>query len=504
MDPARALAALARLKQGGPYTPDEAMRLAESTAAAFLAYQAAAGGYLGEAIALLAEWATSADPALSRAGLHGLFPCLIERLGDAFEPAACALYNRLFAQVIQHCRRLPAGAPIDRLLRRFGLLSEDDLLERAARVRAPQGFDRERAHQLQRVFVLSRVTIGADVAVTSVILAALKQVCPQARLTLVAAPKVQQLFAGDPGVSLCPLEYARGGGLLERLESWRRAVEVIQAEVATLRPWEYLIVDPDSRLTQLGLLPLVADAAPYVFFESRSYRAGNRQKIGELTAHWAHRLFGAAPLLYPYCAPSPSDQAFARHVVGAIRRRGAGPVVSLNLGVGANPRKRLSDAFEQGLLARLLREGATVILDEGGEPEEAARGEALRLACAARGYGTAALDESSATLNALASAQNVSLLTWHGGIGRFAALIAQSDLYVGYDSAGQHIAAALGVPTIDIFTGFSSPRMPQRWAPHGPGAVHMVVIDDGERESPTKWEAVADEVLACVRQVRRR
>ena len=32
---------------------------------------------------------------------------------------------------------------------------------------------------------------------------------------------------------------------------------------------------------------------------------------------------------------------------------------------------------------------------------------------------------------------------WNGSFAAFAALIAESDLYVGYDSAGQHAAAAL-------------------------------------------------------------
>jgi ADP-heptose:LPS heptosyltransferase len=178
-------------------------------------------------------------------------------------------------------------------------------------------------------------------------------------------------------------------------------------------------------------------------------------------------------------------------------------VVSLNLGVGANPRKRLGDAFEYQLLARLLREGATVILDRGDEPEEGERVEALGLACAANGYGTVALSETAADLHQLASVQNVRVLTWHGGIGRFAALIGQSDLYIGYDSAGQHIATALGVPTIDIFTGFSSPRMPWRWAPHGPGAVRMVVMDEGEKQNPSRLEAVIEEVIAYLKQAAR-
>jgi ADP-heptose:LPS heptosyltransferase len=114
-----------------------------------------------------------------------------------------------------------------------------------------------------------------------------------------------------------------------------------------------------------------------------------------------------------------------------------------------------------------------------------------------------AVSETSADLSRLASVQNVRLLIWHGGIGRLAALIGQSDLYIGYDSAGQHIAAALGVPTVDIFTGFSSPRMPRRWAPHGPGAVHMVVLDEGERQNLARLEAVVDEVTAYMKQSQR-
>ena len=41
---------------------------------------------------------------------------------------------------------------------------------------------------------------------------------------------------------------------------------------------------------------------------------------------------------------------------------------------------------------------------------------------------------------------------------------------MGYDSAGQHVAAACGVPLISIFAGFPAPRMFHRWRPSGPRA----------------------------------
>jgi len=498
MELEHAFADFRRLAQAGTLTGEKAKQVAEEAAAAFLEYFTVSGGYLGEAIALLSDLATSEDAALRHAGVHGLFPCLVEPLGDAFEATACALYDRLFAQVIQQCRQLPAGAALDAALHRFGLATEREILARAARIRVPRRLDGEQGRRIRRAYVLSRVTIGADIAVTSVVLAALKRFCPQAQLTLVGSPKVQQLFAGDASVNLCGLEYPRSGGLFDRLDGWLKAVDVIQRDTTGLQASEYLIIDPDSRLTQLGLLPLLRDESAYVFFESRSYQAGELQKISELTAHWLHSMCGVDLPIYPYCAPSAADVAFARRVVEATRAHSRGPVVSLNLGVGANPRKRLPDPFEHRLLGCLLQEGATVILDKGGEPEEAARVEALRVGCAGS-YGTVALSETSADLDLVASAPTPRLLTWQGGIGRFAALIGQSDLYVGYDSAGQHIAAALGVPTVDIFTGFSSPRMPQRWAPHGPGPVHLLVLEEAEKANPRRLQTLVEEVVGYLK-----
>jgi ADP-heptose:LPS heptosyltransferase len=57
--------------------------------------------------------------------------------------------------------------------------------------------------------------------------------------------------------------------------------------------------------------------------------------------------------------------------------------------------------------------------------------------------------------------------THDGAFAPFAAQIARSRLYVGYDSAGGHVASACGVPSITIFAGFVSERMFQRWRPAG-------------------------------------
>ena len=48
------------------------------------------------------------------------------------------------------------------------------------------------------------------------------------------------------------------------------------------------------------------------------------------------------------------------------------------------------------------------------------------------------------------------------GIGDLAALISHSDEFIGYDSACQHIAASLAIPTYTVFAGSNNPRFIRR------------------------------------------
>jgi ADP-heptose:LPS heptosyltransferase len=113
--------------------------------------------------------------------------------------------------------------------------------------------------------------------------------------------------------------------------------------------------------------------------------------------------------------------------------------------VGENQAKRLPDPFEEELLRLLASTGAPLWIDKGAGGEEAQRVER-------------ALERAGA--GAIAN-------LWDGPFAGFAAIIAGSRLYVGYDSAGQHVAAAAGVPLISVFAGFPAPRMFERWRPVG-------------------------------------
>lgn len=270
------------------------------------------------------------------------------------------------------------------------------------------------------VAVLSRITLGADVAVTSVVLDCVKRRFPGARIWFVGPKKNYELFEEDSRISHFEFSYPRTASLRERVEAAR-----------SLRlPDEALVIDPDSRITQLGLVPVCLERN-YFFFESRSYGEETRDPLPVLTARWCREVFGLEGCR-AYVAP---------------RRTLEGANTAVSLGTGGNLRKGLSAEFERDLLARLAARGS-VLIDKGAGGEEAERVER-----AIRGLG---------------------VRVWNGSFAAFAGAIVDSCAYVGYDSAGQHVAAASGVPLTVYFVGAINARFRDRWRPYGRGRVELV------------------------------
>jgi ADP-heptose:LPS heptosyltransferase len=188
-----------------------------------------------------------------------------------------------------------------------------------------------------------------------------------------------------------------------------------------------VVIDPDSRLTQLGLLPVCPEER-YCFFESRAYGSETGYALPELASAWAAETFGI-------------HGAKSYVALGATAGEPGG--IAINLGVGENPAKRLPDPFEEELLRMLAGTGERILIDKGAGGEEARRVEL-------------AVQRSGARAT-----------YWEGSFAGFASIVAGSRLYVGYDSAGQHVAAAAGVPLVSVFAGFPAPRMFERWRPVG-------------------------------------
>lgn len=365
-------------------------------------------GYLRELVAR----ASSGDAELAAFASKALFGILIEGLADRFEPALCDAYASLFARVLEQIRGIDPASLM-------------------ARYRALQSPDKMPANP-ERVIVLSRVTLGADVAITSILLDAAKQKFPKAAIGLAGSHKAWELFEKDPRIHHVPVPYPRSGTLRGRLAPWAD-LDRIASEPGTL------VLDPDSRLTQLGMLP-VGDPARYLWFPSRSFGGGSADSLPALAARWVRGRLGVDEAV-PYIAPK-----FRFNFEGQR-------IAAVSLGVGENPAKRMDEEFEAGLLRLLASNMDAVIADRGAGGEEAARVER-------------AIARSGAEIG-----------IHDGAFASFAALIAASSFYAGYDSAGQHVAAALGVPMATVFKGYVSERMFQRWYPDGPGPRTVIRVE---------------------------
>lgn len=450
-------------------------RLARQIALSFLDRYYFNDHHEAEYIRLLCEMATFFEREdFNKAGSSALFGIIIEGLCDDFEELQTEEYNRVMSRVIDFCRRAPGGERLDRQLDAFGLERWEDLFERIEGIRARSGSKARLVSPPRKIVLLSRVTIGADVAVTSVLVQRLGNLFPAAEIVLLGNGKLREIYGGNPRIRIHEVDYSRRGNLVERFNSWFAVRSAIEAELENLTAGEVIVVDPDSRLSQLGVLPVIDDDR-YLFFNSRGNDAyPKKMSIAELANHWVNEVLEPGTFCHPRVWPSPSTLETAGGFAAALRHAGCRRLIVVNLGVGGNARKRLGDVFEERMIHRLVEEpGTVVLLDQGFGEEELARSRTLIRSAQWRGLATEATVFGTLKPPYLSSG----LIAISAGIGEIAALIAHSDEFVGYDSACQHIAAALGVPTFTIFAGSNNPRFIRRWSPCGPNRSEIIHVD---------------------------
>jgi len=387
-------------------------------------------------VAQLASLALDEDEAVALIASRQLFGTLVEGLADRFEPALCDAYAGLFPQVIAQAT---PGLESVALTARY---------KEVRRVRPP-------SFEPADVYVPSRVTLGADIAVTSIIMDGARQRFPNARLWFAGPRKAWELFEGSSW-SFLEVPYGRTAMLRDRLGAFEPLRSALD------RPG-VLLLDPDSRLTQLGVLPVCAAEAHHLF-ESRGFGGDSDATLPALARLWVRQTLGvesAEPWFHPRVS-----HTLPGHKVAAV-----------SFGIGENPAKRVADPFEEQTLRYLLESGWQVLLDTGvpgGEEDRRVRATVARLGAAGQ-----------------------SIALHEGSFASFASFIAGAGLYVGYDSAGQHVAAALDVPLVSIFGGFSCERMLQRWLPDGPGVKRVIAVGEQGVEDLIRQTCEAIDVVSA-------
>lgn len=453
--------------------------LAKQIALSFLDHYFYNDRYRSDYIELLCEMANSAvTPEISSAASAALFGIIVEGLCDDFEELNARTYNRVMSEVISHQRKTASGRNLNTVLNEFELHNSNDLFQRIEKIRAASSNPLpEKLTPPEKIIVLSRVTLGADVAITSIVIQHLQKLFPKARIALLGGNKLRDLFGGHDQLLIRNVDYCCHGSLGDRLDVWHAVRNTIAAESEELTPGKMMIVDPDSRLSQLGIFPLADPATPYLFFDSRGCNNHTRRAtMAQLTNNWLFALFGHSDFHYPKVWLQNNDREKAQALCDRLRKQGCRHIITINFGVGGNERKQLKPEAETKLVRQLLTTPDTVvILDKGAGYTEQKRAETLAAKISVAGVKTR---ETSVTeVNRNCTIKH-GLLSVSANIGEMAALIGCADEYIGYDSAGQHIAAAEGIPTCTVFAGSNNPDFVRRWCATGPkGKTRLVHVD---------------------------
>ena len=470
--------------------------LSQRVASSFIDRYYYSDEYNQEYVQLLCEMATHfGEPALNQLATGALFGTVIERLCDDFEELETETYNRLICQVTRFLCELPEGGDIKTGLESFGLDDAGKLFDRIESIRINP--DRRIPGDLKpnKILVLSRITIGADVAITSVICQRLARHFPDAVISVIGNEKLRQVFAPDSGIRVHELHYPRRGDLLERFLVWLRLLREVRQEIAGLSTSEYLLLDPDSRLTQLGVLPL-APLENYRFFNSRGKQGyPAKAAVSELTNLWLDHILGEGEHCYPSIWIDSGVKRAATELRELIDPSHSATLITINFGVGGNARKMVPGGFERELVCELLNDAKVkIILDLGFGDEERQRSEAVL--SAAREQGIVIQEVSFADLRKVNG--DTQLLGVNCSIGAIAACIARSDEFIGYDSACQHIAAAEGIRTFTIFAGANNARFIRRWHAGGNNTSEIIHVD-----TISKHEKIVNgEIIARLQDLR--
>ncbi len=431
-----------------------------------------------QAARAIADTANSDDEKICKSGLAALFGGLVEPLNDSFTPAGRAVYARVFGHVVWHViERTPQ---LMAAVVQAGIISEQHLLDRYHTLRtAPAALP----HQAKRIVVLSRVTIGADILLSSVVLQRLNQRYPGAELVLLGDGKLAGLFAGLPHVRVRPISYARRGPLRERLASWLTVRAAVEEEAPDM------VVAPDSRLDQLGLLPVINDK-PYLLWENTQIEQMPTTSLALLLDQFlaTHLSLPSDPVVFPKVAFSATAKAVQIHLRNTFGKR---PLAAIKLDHGGNPAKALPRAAEVKILTTLRARGWRILLDRGFGADELANSDALLHDI---GWTACDIDDSPKNLGlqieTLQSGQlaDQDVIRFHGSISGWAAALACCGHAVSYDSVGHHLAGALSIPVTVAFTGFSDPSFPTAWQPRGQAPIALFQIPTNNKQNPESWE----------------
>jgi len=445
------------------------MEAAVSLVEAFL--ESGKDGRLGpqsyQLLAQLVKMATAPDPNAQAAGTSAIYSGLVERLCDDFCSVSVSLCNQVLSYLFTLYNETEWGETMRAILNDFGLRTQADILARWDRISAGQRSLPVDKTKIRKLVVLSRVTVGADVAITSIIVNRLVHTFPHRQIIVVSPPRLPEIFGGLPTLEFRPITYPRGGAVSDKLAAWPQIHTLLKKERSGLKPHQLLLFDPDSRYSQLGLLPLVEEESTFYWNSRRTLLPDEGPSLSALINSWLDTILDEKGFVYPSIWLAEKYRPLGSCFHGRLIENGCQRFIVISFGVGNNENKRIPGLFERDLvLALLAQEQDTIILlDTGTGSVGMNRTTAILSAAGQEGINIDFLEETILLEKRIPFSHGI--IGFRGSLGAIASLTKGADLFIGYDSACQHLASALGTPAVIIFAGAPHQRFIDRWRPLG-------------------------------------
>ncbi len=386
-------------------------------------------------IRLLSAMCFDSEQTLAMQADNALYQRIIIPLCDDFTDSGAKAANLILANLILFVAG-NENSSLHQPLNLEGLHTATQLIARLQRITDNKTISQRHQKQLKKICVLSRVTIGADVSITSVIIQRLHHHFPKAHITLIGPTHLPQLLSAPYLHHILFIEEEALG--LERLKNSGKLQQLIKKEQANLDACKFLLIDPDTRLSQLGLLPLAPEQSTYIL-PSRTDQTSN--SLSTITNSWLDTLLNTSDYSHP-AITTPTNPHQTQSSTFTI---------VLNFGVGHDQNKRVSLVFEQQLISALLDLGeVNIILDSGAGEDELNQ--------------TMTIAEYINQRSASKSSQGT-FFRAQQSVAELASQIHQAELFIGYDSCSGHIATACSTPAIICFKGAPNPRFFTRWQP---------------------------------------
>jgi heptosyltransferase-2 len=312
------------------------------------------------------------------------------------------------------------------------------------------GFGRgETAMTDYRNILLIRTDRVGDVILTTPAVRAVRQIFPKAAVTMLVAAANASLVEGNPNIDRVMVDDRQGrhGGMMG---FWRLVGEIHRQRFD-------LAVNfiPKKRTNLLCFLARVPRRVGYLndkygFLLSKKIPDTRHQGTmheAEYCLELVKTLGAVTADVTPFLYVKPDDEAWAKDVLfRAGYAFSSSGIVAVHSGASC-PTKRWPLPHFAELLKRITQShNCRIVLVGGSETVSDSRDLSERLA-------NQVLDMTGKTT-----------------LGRLAGLLRQCRLLISNDSGPVHMAAALGIPVVSIFTRNHPGINPQRWRPLGPRA----------------------------------